>query len=151
MVKKIALLAGSLLFALAAFLFVSGLNQGYAQTDKNIVPVKKVTQEQNQVIVYYFYAKPRCASCKKIEAYTEEATNSLNNSKIVYKAVNLEEPENKHYYKDYGLYTKAVILSEVKDGEEIKSKNLDKIWTKLNNEQKFKKYITDEIQNFAGQ
>lgn len=140
MVKKLPLLA-----VLASILFLTGCCPGHAETT-----VKQAVQKQNSVVVYYFYAKPRCTSCKKIETYTEEAVKALNNSKVVYRAVNLDTPENKHYYKDYGLYTKAVVLSEVKEEKELKYKNLDKIWTKLRDEQKFKKYITDEISDFAG-
>ncbi|HSA05656.1 MAG TPA: nitrophenyl compound nitroreductase subunit ArsF family protein [Candidatus Gastranaerophilales bacterium] len=112
---------------------------------KNIVPVKSEVKMQDGITVYYFYAKPRCVSCQKIEKFTQEAVNALNNSKVIYKAVNLDEVNNKHYFKDYGLYTKSVVLSKINAGKEIQSKNLDKIWTKLGNEGEFKQYITKEI------
>ncbi|HSA07365.1 MAG TPA: nitrophenyl compound nitroreductase subunit ArsF family protein [Candidatus Gastranaerophilales bacterium] len=144
MFNKKLFLAGILLIP-ALFLCGFKFNYPWAKAEKNIAPVKTVVQKQNGVTVYYFYAKPRCASCEKIESYTKEAVSSLNNPNVEFKMVDLNKPENKHYYKDYGLYTKSVVLSKVKDGKEIKSKNLDKIWTKLGTDKEFKKYITEEI------
>lgn len=120
----------------------------FASSDSETIPVKSEVKNSSKTIVYYFYAKPRCVSCKKIEAYTKEAVSSLNNPKVEFKAVDLDQPENKHYAKDYKLYTKSVVLSKVKNGKEIKSKNLSDIWTKLGDEKAFKNYVTKEIKSF---
>jgi len=50
--------------------------------------------------------------------------------------------------QDYQLYTKSVVLSLVKDGKEVKFKNLDKVWQLLRNKDKFYKYIKEETTNF---
>jgi len=47
--------------------------------------------------------------------------------------------------KDYELYTKSVVLSETKNGKEVRWKNLDKVWTLLGDEAAFKKYVRDEV------
>ena len=146
-------IAGFFLVVSALFLFSFNFDSLWAETEKNIVPVKAELQKQNRIIVYYFYGKPRCISCKKIEAYTQEAVNGnfseeLKNNSLELKMVDLDKAENKHFYKDYKLYTKAVVLSKIKEGKEIKSKNLDKIWTKLKNKEKFKQYIIEEINKF---
>jgi len=122
----------------------------FAGSEDKIIPVKSEVKSSSKIIVYYFYGKPRCVSCKKIEAYTKEAVNSLNSNNVEFKAVNLDQPENKHYAKDYKLYTKSVVLSKVKNGKQVKWKNLSGIWTKLNNEQEFKSYITKEIKKIGG-
>lgn len=122
----------------------------FANSETPEKPVQSEIENDSKITVYYFYSKPRCISCKKIETYTEEAVNSLKNSEIEFKKINLDLPENKHYAKDYNLYTKSVVLSKVKNNEEIKSKNLIDIWTKLNNEEKFKDYIKKEIKDFGG-
>ncbi len=105
----------------------------------------------SKTIVYYFWSKPRCISCKKIEAYTQEAVKDnfakeLENGSLELKIIDYSKDKAKQ--KNYGLYTKSVVLSKVENGKEVKNKNLDKIWTKLNNEADFKKYIKTEIQNF---
>jgi len=72
----------------------------------------------------------------------------LQSGRLTFQAVNVEEKRNGHFTKDYQLYTKSLILSLVKDGEEIKSKNLDKIWEYAQNKQKFIQYVTAEIAEF---
>ena len=105
----------------------------------------------DKTIVYYFWSNPRCVSCKKIETYTQEAVNKtfskeINDGSIEFRII--EFTKDKEKQKRYGLYTKAVVLSKVKDGKELKYKNLDKIWTKLNNKEKFENYVIDEVQKF---
>ena len=61
------------------------------------------------------------------------------------------QPENKHYDKDYKLYAQSVILSDVKDGKELRWLNLDKIWKLLNNDKAFQEYIAKEITGYLGE
>jgi len=147
MFKSLRLLT---IFSVFLALMLSFSFSGYslANSDSKEIPVKSEIKNGSKTIVYYFYAKPRCVSCKKIEAYTREAVSSLNNPKVEFKTIDLDQPENKHYTQDYKLYTKSVVLSKVKNGKEIKSKNLTKIWTKLGNENAFKNYVTKEIKSF---
>jgi len=136
----------TIFFALTLLLGLA--NCSFAASNNKPIPVKSQVKNDTKTIVYYFYAKPRCFSCKKIEKYTKEAVESLNKNDVVYKAVDLDDPANKHYAKDYKLFTKAVVLSKIKNGKEIKSKNLTEIWTKLGNEKDFKNYVTKEIKSF---
>lgn len=103
-----------------------------------------------KVIAYYFHGRFRCSTCTTMEKYCKEAieTNfkdALASGKLKFKAINVEEPANEHFINDYKLYTKSLILSFHKDGKEIKSKNLDKIWEYARNKQKFITYIAEEI------
>jgi thiol-disulfide isomerase/thioredoxin len=147
MFKSLRLLTLLSIF-LTLILSFSFANCSFAGSDNKTIPVKEVVKNSSKTVVYYFYAKPRCISCKKIETYTKEAVSSLNNSKVEFKTVDLDQPENKHYKKQYKLYTKSVVLSKVKNGKEIKSKNLTQIWTKLGDEKAFKNYVTKEIKSF---
>ena len=130
----------------ASLFFTSGVS---AATKKSSTPAKSKIKNE-KIIVYYFYSKPRCISCKKIESYTRAAVEELNNKKVEYVTVDLDNPANKHYSEKYKLFTKSVILSKQTGGKETKWKNLDAIWTKLNKEAEFKTYITTEIKNFGG-
>ncbi len=102
-----------------------------------------------KINVYYFYGKPRCATCMKIEKYTQSAVESMKNKNIVYTGIDMEKNENSPKVKKYSLFTKSVIISKNKNGKE-QWKNLDKIWLKAGNEQEFKKYIVGEIKTFKG-
>ena len=110
-------------------------------------------KSSGEVIAYYFHGTMRCPTCYNMEKYSKEAieTNfkdALSSGKLAFKAVNVEEKGNEHYANDYKLYTKSLILSLVKNGKEIKSKNLEKIWEYAHNRQKFIKYVTEELSGF---
>jgi hypothetical protein len=105
------------------------------------------------VIAYYFHGQMRCPTCHKLEQYSKEAieTNfkdSLASEKLEFKVVNVEDKGNEHYGNDYQLYTKSLILSLIKDGKEIKWKNLDKIWEYVGNKQGFIDYVKSEVADF---
>lgn len=103
--------------------------------------------ETGKIMVYYFHSNVRCVTCNKMEAFTKEAVeaNFKDNKNIVFKAVNTDEPANKHFLKDYSLYTKSVVLAD----EQGNWKNLDKIWSLVRNEADFKAYIVDGINDFT--
>ena len=108
---------------------------------------------QAKVIAYYFLGSFRCITCTNMEKYSREAIqvnfqDEINSGKLEFKAVNVEAPGNEHFVNDYQLYTKALILSLVKDGKEVKSENLDKIWELARNKQKFMDYVTRELSEF---
>lgn len=109
-----------------------------------------VEQHSIEVIAYYFHGNFRCSTCLKLERYSAEAieTNfkdALASGKLEFKTVNVEEKGNEHYGEDYQLYTKSLILSLVKDGKEIKWKNMDKIWEYVGNKQKFMNYVKSGV------
>ena len=104
----------------------------------------------HQVKAYYFHGRARCPSCLKIEAYTQEAIRSgfveeLKNGSLSWQVINVEEPGNQHFAKDYQLYTKSVILSDRHQGQEVRWKNLTEVWTLITVKADFQKYIQDEV------
>lgn len=112
-----------------------------------------VSLQPNHISVYYFHGSMRCPTCYKLEQYSKEAVESnfkddISSGKLELKVVNIDEKANKHFVNDYQLYTKSLIISLVKDGKEVKSKNLTKIWEYVGNKQKFFEYVKGEINNF---
>lgn len=108
---------------------------------------------ESKVIVYYFHGTFRCPTCHKLEQYSKEAIQTnfkdiLASGKLEFKVVNIETRGNEHYGKDYQLYTKSLILSLVKDGKEIKWKNMDKIWEYVGNKQRFIDYVKSGVTDF---
>ncbi len=132
----------TLFFILSVFLYGSFAN---AQDTGN--------KPTSRVIAYYFYGNLRCHTCHTMEQYSKETIqenfkDALSSGKLEFKAVNVEERGNEHFVQDYQLYTKSLILSLVKDGKEIKSKNLTKIWEYATNKQRFFDYVSEEVNNF---
>ena len=110
-------------------------------------------EQTSQVIAYYFLTNNRCKSCHKIENFTKQAlennfSDALNSGKLKYLPINIDKEENKHFINEYQLFTKTVVLSLVKNGKEVKNKNLNKVWEYLGNEAKFKNYVTKETASF---
>ncbi|MBN1577802.1 MAG: hypothetical protein JW913_14675 [Chitinispirillaceae bacterium] len=121
---------------------------GKATDNSTIAP--PAHQQQQKIIVYYFRGTMRCPTCYKLETYTKSEVEAsfadmIENGKLEWKTVNVEEPGNKHFGDDYKLYTKSVIVSMVKDGRESSWKNLDKIWQLVHEEGKYRHYIRDEV------
>lgn len=106
-----------------------------------------------QFLVYYFHGNQRCATCRKLEAYTQEAVDSgfveqLKVGSIKWLPTNTDDSASAHFVKDYDLYTKAVIVSQVVNGKEIRWKNLDKIWELVGDKEQFVTYIQSELKTF---
>ncbi len=128
------------LFAGSSCLFAAEANQ--TPTDK--------------VVVYYFHGSMRCATCQKLERYSQGAVqekfkDALASGLMEFKAVNLDEKGNEHFVNDYQLYTKSLVLSRVVGGKEVKYKNLPRIWELVGNEREFYRYVQGEVAGFMNE
>ncbi len=108
-----------------------------------------------QVVVYYLHTTYRCVSCYRIENWTEAAVREgfpaeTATGLLEWKVLNVEEPGNEHFVNDYQLFTKSVVLSEVRGGREIRWKRLDRAWDLLGDEAAFRRYVDGEIRRFLG-
>lgn len=108
---------------------------------------------ENHINVYYFHTTYRCVTCTNMEKYTSEAIETnfgreLSQGKLTFTTVNIDENPNKHFVKDYKLYTKQVILSQMEKGKEVRWKNLDQVWVLVRSPEKFKGYIVKETRGF---
>ena len=107
------------------------------------------------VVVTYFHTTARCMSCLKIEDLTDATMTTrfagpIAEKRVVWRSLNLDEPANGHFAKDYALYTKSVIVSEVRGGREVRWKNLDQVWSLLGDPAAFQAYVEREVQAFLG-
>lgn len=106
-----------------------------------------------KVIAYYLHGSFRCSTCTNMEKYSKEALeadfkDALTSGKLEFKSLNVESSGNEHFSDHYKLYTKSLVLSLVKNGKEVKYKNLDKIWQLAGNKQKFVDYVSAEVKEF---
>ncbi len=108
---------------------------------------------QRKIVAYYFRATARCAPCVTIENYAREAVvngfpNELKNGLLLWQVVNVEEPGNEHFIRDYRLFSQSVVLVELRDGKQTKWKNLDQVWLLLGDKSAFARYIEQEVRLF---
>ncbi len=115
----------------------------------------KTSAEEGKFIAYYFHGTDRCPSCTKIEKWSYEAMKNsfpkaLKQGRLLWKPVNIDKPENRHFIKEYGLFTKSLIITEVKGEKQTKWKNMDKVWQLLRDQEKFSAYVTQEVKKYLG-
>ena len=107
------------------------------------------TEEKANYVAYYFHPTGRCQSCLNLESYTKELIETIySNKTFIFKSINIDEEENKHFKKDYDLIFSSVILVRFENGTQNKWKNLDSVWSFTENKEQFFRYIEKEILNF---
>ena len=104
-------------------------------------------------VITYFHGNRRCATCKKLEAYSHEAVETgfaddLAADKLRWRTVNYDEEANAHHVEHYGLYSQSLIVSRMIDGRERAWTNLNKIWELVGDKDKFVAYVQDEAKAF---
>jgi hypothetical protein len=107
----------------------------------------------HKVVVYYFHTNTRCDTCRKIEAYSHEAIEEgfkteLRNGTLELRVVNYEEPQNRHFIKDFKLVSKSLILVNMVDGKQKEWMNLKLVWELVKNKQAFFNYVQGEVRNY---
>jgi len=110
----------------------------------------KTPDAEENYSVFYFHPTARCESCINIENFTKELIESKYSKPpaVVFTAYNIEDKENEHFRKDYGLKFSSVVLSKRKNGKEEKYKLLDSVWTYSGDKDGFIRYADSEIQKF---
>ena len=116
-------------------------------------PSAKGSASEGIVIARYCHGHARCSSCIKIEQYSKEAIGGafrkeLDSGKLRFETVNVEEPANRHYEKDYDLYTKSLVLASEAGGKGLRHKVLNEVWEHLDDKDAFMAYVRAETKEF---
>lgn len=106
----------------------------------------------------FFCASVRCASCEKMERLFRETANELSElNPGVFKglgegeAANYEAPENRAIAEEFGIATSCVLLTEIRDGNTLREKNLaSECWRLLGDDAALKSMLSREITAFYG-
>ncbi len=106
-----------------------------------------------ETIVYYFHGNARCATCKTIEAYADEAVHAafageLEDGALEWRVVNIDEPENRHFIQDFELVTRSVVLAEYHGGKVVRFESLDKVWQLVRDKERFVDYVQSQTKAF---
>jgi hypothetical protein len=106
-----------------------------------------------EVVAFYFHRTVRCQSCLQIEDWARQAieqqfTGELTGGLIEWHPVNIEEPGNEHFEKDYELTSQSLVLVRMKDGQPVEWKNLKSVWELLGDYARFAEYVQTETTSF---
>ena len=116
-----------------------------------VVPAGNASALQNAnqkgaLFVYYFHGNKRCMTCNRIEALTKEVlqakfTGLLADGKLIFRSVNLDEPANEHFIKDFQLTARTVVMQ--KNG---KFEKFDEVWNLVGEPAEFTSYIQSGVE-----
>ena len=101
------------------------------------------------LVAYYFHGDVRCPTCRSIEAGTHDAlqdrfAEELAEGVLRLSVVNYEQPEHAHFANQYDLVAPSVVLVRFAAGDEVWSKNLDRVWELVGDETQLKDYVAEE-------
>jgi len=108
-----------------------------------------------KVIAYYFHVTVRCVTCRTIEEYAKEAvergfSEELKKGMVEWRPVNVQLLENRHFIKDYRLYTRSLVLVKVRDGKQVEWRNLEKVWELVGRKSDFLRYVRAHVSTYLG-
>lgn len=106
-----------------------------------------------RVVAYYFHLTARCTTCRSIESYSREVieqrfARDIAKGRLEYKMVNVQLPENRHFIKDYQLFTKSLVLVRFENGRQIEYKVLNDTWELVGDKQAMQSYVEREVRGY---
>ena len=109
--------------------------------------------ESRKVVATYFHGNVRCATCRKVETYAREAVeegfrSEIDKGVVEFRAINVEEPANRHYIEDYQLMTRSVVVTEEVDGAVAQWTRLDQVWAFVGNRPAYLNYVQDAVRGY---
>ena len=151
MAKKCCSPSKTLIAVLAISIFCSiPIAQFTSAAETNKRAIKK---DAGTIAVYYFHGNFRCYNCMTIEQYSREAIEKyfpeqLKNGRLTFSVINIDMPENEHFIKDYQLYTRSLIVAELKNGKQVWWTNLAKVWDYIKDRDAFYNYVKAEMEKY---
>ncbi len=139
---------------LAAIVALASAGLGAAADEA--VPAAAAAGPTDGVVAYYFHGTMRCATCRQLEAFAEEAItegfpDELASGRLAWRAVNTDQPENAHFVDDFQLTAKAVVLVSYQDGKVARFENLTRVWQLVRDRDAFLAYVRDATLAFMSQ
>lgn len=136
-------------------LAISGLaaaikKQPATAADETLMPLTAAAATDG-IFVTYFTTDVRCHTCRVIEDLTRRAVEErpaegADSDQVIFRVVNIDRPQNRHYVDRYSLVSKSVIISRMDSGIETAWEEMDDIWLHHGDEAAFLIYIRNTVQ-----
>lgn len=138
------------------FLAVAALFAIFVHAEKGRADSPAASQAQTtdtKVVAYYFHVTARCTTCRTIEGYSRDVIErkfgtDIAGNRLQYKLVNVQLPENRHFVKDYQLFTKSLVLVRFEKGREAEHKVLNETWELVGDKSAMQGYVEREVRNY---
>jgi len=107
----------------------------------------------SEVVLYYFHGTHRCKTCRSMEAFAQEALETkfkkqLETGALQWKVLNMEEPENEHFAKDFELVSSSLVLVEMSGGDVVRHEVLQEAWKLVRDEPSFIEYVQESVHKY---
>jgi hypothetical protein len=107
----------------------------------------------HKVVAMYFHGNVRCPTCRKVEAYAQEAVQSgfgpqIESGLVEFRAVNVDQPENRHFIDDFQLVNRAVVVTDEDNGAVQRFVKLDNVWALVGDREAYHAYVQDAVRGY---
>jgi hypothetical protein len=114
--------------------------------------VVDVQARLDHITAYYFHGNFRCPTCRRIEELSRSAiekgfADDLKKGILSFETVNIDEISNRHFIKDFNLYTRSLVLVSYAGDKQIRFKNLNNVWDYVRSPDQFIAYVQDEVRD----
>jgi hypothetical protein len=138
------------------FLAVATLAAIYVKSEKARADSPAASQSQTRdtkVIAYYFHVTARCTTCRAIESYSREVIEQkfgadIAKGRLQFTLVNVQLAENRHFVKDYQLFTKSLVLVRFDNGRQAEYKVLNDTWELVGDKSAMQGYVEREVRDY---
>ncbi len=110
-------------------------------------------RDSASVVVTYYHSTLRCYGCLTIEKFTDASMRylfekELREGKIVWRVVDFEKEKGGVSAGRYAIENQALIVSQYRNGKEVRWKRLGKVWDLLGDYGKFQEYISESVREY---
>jgi len=114
---------------------------------------KANAEPAHRVAAIYFHRTNRCATCKKISAYIEEAVQAgfakeLKGGQVSVSMIDFQDEKYKQYTEGYKITGPTMVVADVHDGKVTVWKPAPKVWTLVRDKDAFFKYVQGEVRGY---
>ncbi|OHB54821.1 MAG: hypothetical protein A2Y07_07200 [Planctomycetes bacterium GWF2_50_10] len=139
--------------ALLAFSSVAFCQKGSGKDPNAAADVNAPAKQTKQIMVFYFHRTIRCPTCRTIEALSKEAveknfSKEIKADKLIWITANIDDPNYKALAQRYDVTGSALLIVDSVDGEDIRHKELKKVWDLVGDRKAFTAYVKKEIANY---
>jgi hypothetical protein len=113
-------------------------------------PAEVATPAPRKLVSTYFHVNKRCNTCRAIERQARESVETgfpeaLMSGRLEWRAVNLDDPGNDHFYTDFQLTGSSLVLVDFVEGKVARFKALQKTWDLVADPPAFQTYVQAEV------
>jgi len=107
----------------------------------------------DSVVVYYFHGNRRCRTCVGIQraiqtTVAERFASDTASGTLVFHEVNIDEPDNAHFIKDFDLSSSSMVVVTRSGDKTVKWENCNQVWPLAHQEAELAAYVEKQIRTY---